>query len=59
MRSTGSPQARASMACLAGLLGFAFVGSGRVEAQFGQASPHTLELNCVFYSFPILNQKRD
>ncbi|MCJ2100027.1 hypothetical protein [Methylobacterium sp. E-046] len=33
----------------AGLFGLVLVGSGPAVAQFGQASPHTLELNHVFY----------
>lgn len=33
----------------ASLFGSAIVGSAQAAAQFGQASPHTLELNRVFY----------
>ncbi|MCJ2063319.1 hypothetical protein MKK63_11425 [Methylobacterium sp. J-088] len=47
--STRFPRSITSRACLAGLIGFALLGSDPAEAQFGQASPHTLELNHVFY----------
>ncbi|MGU3479078.1 hypothetical protein [Methylobacterium sp. D48H] len=44
------PRSRASIGLLvAGFLGCALLGSGPAAAQFGEASPHTLELNRVFY----------